>query len=450
MLFYSTNHHLPHGFKEKVSFTTALLTGQAPDEGLFMPEFVPQLSENQIKGLRNQPYFKVATEILKAFLQNEIEEETLLELTRQAYTFDVPVEKVRHNPNLYIARMDAGPTASFKDFAAQIMARLMNKLKSENQKITILVATSGDTGSAIGEAFRGLDGINVVILYPKGEVSAIQRKQLTTVGENVKALEISGKFDDCQLYVKKAFSDADLQNLNLTSANSINIGRLLPQVVYYFYMYLKVAADFEEVDICIPTGNLGNAMGCELARQMGLPVRKIIVATNANHAIPEWLKDGKYQKVEPSVNCLSNAMNVGNPSNLARLFDLYGGTLDKNGLQHREPDLVKIREHITGFEVTDAQTIGYVKDFYDKNQILIEPHGAVGLFAAEKLETDNTKTIVLETAHPAKFPEVIEKELGFSPELPESLKKVINREEKKTDLEASYETFKNWLLTNIK
>ena len=456
MLFYSTNRHLPHGFQEKVSFKSALLTGQAPDEGLFMPEFIPQLTPGEILSLKNKSYPEVAKALLKTFFEDEISDEKLIEICQEAYPFEVPVEKIPENKNeatLFIARMDTGPTASFKDYAAQLMARLMAMLKPDNQLLTVLVATSGDTGSAIGEAFKNVEGIRVCILYPKNEVSNIQRKQLTTLGGNVTALEIDGKFDDCQRFVKMAFTDPELKQLHLTSANSINIGRLLPQLVYYFYIYLKVAQDLEEVDFCIPTGNLGNAMGCEIARQMGLPVHKIILATNANHTLPDWLKNGVYQKVEPSANCISNAMNVGNPSNTARLFDLYGGAIDKNGTVHRSPDLTKIRQHFTGYEISDSETVTCVRDFYEKKRVLLEPHGAVGMVAIQKYLAElpagqQLKTILMETAHPAKFPEVIEKELGFSPELPENLKLILQKEEKKIVLPPDYESFKQFLLEN--
>ncbi|MBC8110888.1 MAG: threonine synthase [Verrucomicrobia bacterium] len=447
MLFYSTNRKLSNGFQEKVSFKTALFMGQTPDEGLFMPDFIPQFSENQLLALKDEPYHEVAFEVLKLFLQADVPDETLKNLTQEAYTFDIPIDTIEvKEKTLFIARMDDGPTASFKDFAAQLMARLMRTLKPPTEKITILVATSGDTGSAIGEAFHGLEGIEVVILYPKNEVSNIQRKQLTTLGNNVSALEIDGKFDDCQHFVKKAFTDTDLKHLHLTSANSINIGRLLPQVVYYFYIYLKVAENLEKVNFCIPTGNLGNAMGCMIAKQMGLPVNKIIVATNSNNAIPTWLQSGAYQKVSPSRNAISNAMNVGNPSNLARLFDLFDGTVDKNGTTHLSPDLEKIQESVISVSVTDEETIACVKSVYKKYHILLEPHGAVGMVALEKYPKLNYKTILLETAHPAKFPEVIEKELGFSPEVPQHLKDIMHKSEQKTEIQADYQQFKDFLL----
>ncbi len=451
MLFYSTNQYLSNGFKEKVDFITALFKGQAPDEGLFMPDKIPYFSSQEINRLKNEPYWKVAGKILFPFLSDVISEEELMEITSGAYNFDIPIDKV--SDKLFLARMDAGPTSSFKDFAAQLMARLMKKFKPPNEEIKILVATSGDTGSAIGEAFKGLDGIKVYILFPKNEVSTIQRKQLITVGQNVTAIEIDGKFDDCQQFVKQAFTDPDLKELNLTSANSINIGRLLPQIVYYFYIYLKISDDFEPVNFCIPTGNLGNAMGCELARQMGLPVDNIIVATNSNNSIPNWLLTKTYNKISPSKNCISNAMNVGNPSNLARLFDLYGGSVDKDGNVYRQPYLEKIKQHFKGVWVSDEETIAYMKNIYKNKNLLVEQHGAVGLVGIEKYFNSNDeeniyKTVVLETAHPAKFPEVIEKELGISPQIPPSLQQFLTKKEESIKIKVDYQEFKKVLFEN--
>jgi threonine synthase len=451
MQYYSTNRRLPGGFSETVSFRTALFTGQAPDEGLFMPEKIPRFSENQLSELRNLNYPDLAARLLHPFLEDEISLAALEILTRQAYTFSIPIEDIDNQT--FIARMDAGPTASFKDFAAQLMARLMQFLLAPHQQVNILVATSGDTGSAVGEAFRGLAGMQVFILYPEKEVSEVQRRQLTTLGDNVKALEMSGKFDDCQQFVKMAFADKSLKNLNLTSANSLNIGRLLPQLVYYFYLYFQVAEPGEKLNFCIPTGNLGNALGCELARQMGLPINRIVVATNGNNTLPSWLESGSYAKVEPSKNCLSNAMNVGNPSNLARWFDLSGGTLDRSGTTHRLPDLQTIREHLSAYEISDAETIKAVKQIYEKYKILIEPHGAVGWAALEKYRKahpqDNSRSVVLETAHPAKFPEVFQKHLGISPEIPENLQKTMEKREEKIRILPEYKVLQRFLVKQL-
>jgi threonine synthase len=271
-----------------------------------------------------------------------------------------------------LARLDQGPTASFKDFAARFMARAMAYFKPADQQVTILVATSGDTGSAIGEAFKGLEGFRVYILYPENEVSAIQKKQLDSIGQNVQAIAVDGKFDDCQAMVKQAFSDPDpdLQPLHLTSANSINLGRILPQIVYYFYCYVNCVDSMEPAVISVPSGNFGHSLGCEIARRMGLPVDRIIIATNANDEFPAFLESAKYHKIQPSRMCLSNAMNVGNPSNLARYFELYGGTIDKEGTVHKHPDLDQMRQHLYSVAISDGQTVATMKKYYRGNGIL--------------------------------------------------------------------------------
>ena len=285
ILYYSTNRRLNtdkiKGFGKKITFESALFLGLAPDKGLFMPSKIPKLSKKEIMGLKGKPYCEVAYQILKKFLSGEIEGRELKAITKSAYNFDVPIEEL--DKHTCIIRLDRGPTASFKDFAARFMARLMHKLKPKNKNITVLAATSGDTGSAIGEAYKDIEGIKVCILYPQLEVSRVQKKQLDSIGKNVQAIAIDGKFDDCQKLVKEAFSDRELIKLNLTSANSINIGRVLPQIAYYFYSYVNAAKNFEPVVFSIPSGNFGNALGCEIAGRMGLPVKRIILAVNENN-----------------------------------------------------------------------------------------------------------------------------------------------------------------------
>src|SRR3989338_894765 len=267
--YHSTNRKATgkaKGIKQSFTFKQALFMGLATENGLLMPSEIPRLSKQFIVGLKGKPYHKVAYEILKRFLSAEIKDEELKEIVKGSYSFDIPIEKL--DDLTWIVRLDQGPTASFKDFAAILMARLMQKLKPKNKKITILVATSGDTGSAIGEAFRGLKGIRVYILYPKNEVSSIQKRHMDTIRKNVTTISIEGKFDDCQKMVKRAFADRDLKRLNLTSGNSISIGRILPQIVYYFYAYANIADDFKPVVFSIPSGNFGNSLGCEFARRM--------------------------------------------------------------------------------------------------------------------------------------------------------------------------------------
>jgi threonine synthase len=272
--YYSTNRNITEAgfkpFKELVSFKDALMVGQAPDAGLFMPERIPNISKDELEDLRGKKYFEVAHFVLNKFLYEDIESNHLLKLCKEAYNFPVPIEKVHDRK--YILRLDRGPTASFKDFAARMMARLMGALKDQDKILNILVATSGDTGSAVGEAFKGVNGINVFILYPEKEVSGRQKKQLDTIGGNVTTLSVNGKFDDCQNLVKMAFQDKDLSRFNLTSANSINIGRILPQMIYYFYAYLEKSEEGESAIISVPSGNFGNSLGCEFSRRMGLPI----------------------------------------------------------------------------------------------------------------------------------------------------------------------------------
>ena len=305
--YYSTNRRLAGvdgitPFKGQVSFRDALIQGQAPDEGLFMPEPIPALSIGEVLALKGAPYAETALLVAEAFLKDDLPREALREIVEDSYNFDVPLERV--SDRLYVMRLDRGPTASFKDFAARMMARLMSRMRDRGKRLNVLVATSGDTGSAVGEAFKGVEGIGVTILYPRGEVSGMQKKQLDTIGGNVLALSVDGKFDDCQDLVKQAFSDPGLAHLNLTSANSINFGRILPQSVYYVYAYGRLAEPGEEIVFSVPSGNFGNALGCEYARRMGLPVRMLVMPTNENDEFPDYLRTGVYEKVSPSRACL--------------------------------------------------------------------------------------------------------------------------------------------------
>ncbi len=450
ILYHSTNRNLKtsaiKGFSEKVTFKEALFMGMASDNGLFIPANIPRLSKEEILSLKGKPYHTVAYEIIKKFLQDEIRNEDLGAITKEAYNFDVPIEKL--DDFTWLVWLSKGPTASFKDFAAQLMARLMYKLKPQNKKITILVATSGDTGSAIGEAYRGLEGIKVYILYPKDEVSSIQKKHMDTIGKNVQAIAVDGKFDDCQRLVKEAFADPDLKKLNLTSANSINIGRILPQIAYYFYAYVNIADKFEPVIFTIPSGNFGNSLGCEIARRMGLPVKKIVIATNENDEFPRFLESGSYKKIMPSKMCMSNSMNVGNPSNLARYFELYDGTVDKEGIVHKYPNLEEMRQYLYSVAISDEETIKTIKGIYKKHGLIIEPHGAVGIAALEKYRETNKEvlSICIETADPAKFPEIIEKELKTTPRIPEALRKSNERRGEPDHLPKDYGGLKKYLI----
>ncbi len=454
--YYSTNRDLNPvagitPFSEKVSFKEALIAGQAPDEGLFVPDSIPQLAMKDIIALRDKPYWQTAQLVAHTFLSDEFSADVIDAVVKDAYNYPVPLEAVY--PRAFVMRLDQGPTASFKDFAARMMARLMSHCRPKGERLNILVATSGDTGSAVGEAYKGVAGIDVTILYPAGEVSLMQKKQLDTIGGNVRALCVDGKFDDCQNLVKEAFADAELSRFNLSSANSINFGRILPQIVYYVYAYAQLAGADEEVLISVPSGNFGDALGCEYARRMGLPVAKLIMPTNENDEFPNFLASGKYAKVSPSRACISNAMNVGHPSNLARFFELYGGTVDRVGVVHRYPDIDEMRRRIFSVSVSDEETRKTIKRVYERYHVVLEQHGAVGWAGLEAYfaKTGDSKlAICLETAHPAKFPEEIKRLLGVEPELPESMKDLLCREGSAVNMSKDFAAFKKHLQDHLK
>ncbi|MBU2027945.1 MAG: threonine synthase [Proteobacteria bacterium] len=454
--YYSTNRNLDQvagitPFRETVSFREALLMGQAPDEGLFMPETIPALPIKALKALKGAPYTDAAMLVAEAFLAEEIEAETLRLIIADAYNYPVPLENVFARK--YVMRLDQGPTASFKDFAARMMARLMSAFRDQGNRLNVLVATSGDTGSAVGEAFKGVEGIDVTILYPRGEVSGRQKKQLDTIGGNVRAVSVDGKFDDCQDLVKQAFSDPAFVDFNLTSANSINFGRILPQIIYYIWAWAQLSREGETAVFSVPSGNFGDALGCEYARRMGLPVEKLIMPTNENDEFPRFLETGIYEKISPSRACLSNAMNVGHPSNLARFFDLYGGTVDRAGVVHRIPDLDEMKRRIYSVSISDRETKKTIKRVYDQHKVLLEPHGAVGWRGLEvylELFGDAPLCISLETAHPAKFPDEIRELLEIDPDLPQSMKDIDYRAGEPVFLLADYGKLKTYLQEHLR
>ncbi|HTX88518.1 MAG TPA: threonine synthase [Bacteroidales bacterium] len=453
ILFYSTN-----GIAPAVTFSEALLKGQAPDRGLYMPEKIPVISPETIAGFKDMAYHEIAFEITRQFLAGEIPEEDLAAITEDAYNYEVPLEPVYERK--YVMRLDQGPTASFKDFAARMMGRLMQYyLKKQQKNLLILTATSGDTGSAVANAFYGLDNVQIVVLFPRAEVTDRQRKQMTTLGKNVHILALDAKFDDCQALVKKAFSDPDLDLLKLSSANSINIGRLVPQIVYYFYAYSRLILDDpgEKAVFSVPSGNFGDMMGGVFALKMGLPVKKFVIATNENDEFPKYLYSGKYEKIVPSRNCISSAMNVGHPSNLARLVDLYGGKMDETGKITQEADLELMRKELFSVSITDEQTRNMIGEAFKNYGLLLEPHGSVawaGLMEYLKSYSadcgPDQLCISLETAHPAKFPDEIRKILNVEPDLPASLKGIDDLPEHVGPLKNDYPSFKEYLLKNYK
>lgn len=444
--YYSTNLKA-----EKVSFHEALLKGLAPDGGLFMPEQIPQFSPKEIDSFSKKEYHEIAFELIHKFLVNSVPAAELAKMTKKAYNFEVPLEKVYDNK--YIMRLDQGPTASFKDFAARMMGQLMQFfLQEEHRKMLILTATSGDTGSAMANAFYNLDNIDIAVLFPEKEVTSRQRKQMTTLHKNVQILALDGKFDDCQALVKQAFNDRELDFLNLSSANSINIGRLIPQAVYYVYAYSRLCniEKGEEIVFSVPSGNFGDLMGGLLAKKMGLPVSKFIVSTNTNDEVPVYFASGNYKTIVPSRNCISSAMNVGHPSNMARIVALYGGVMNENGEIIQKPDFEQMKKDMFAVSIDDEQTRETIKRVYERHHVLLEPHGAVGwqglrTYLNQAGVNENQVCVTLETAHPAKFPEEIRQLLDIEPELPNSLSGLENKKEQFDRIDGSYTGFKAYL-----
>ncbi len=436
---------------EPVSFEQALLKGIAPDGGLYMPVDIPRFTSDEILSFSSAPYYEIAFAVGKKFFGGEIPDAELMRIVKDAYNYEVPLEKVYDNK--FVMRLDRGPTASFKDFAARMMGRLMHYfLKRRSGKLVILTATSGDTGSAIANAFYGLDNIEVVVLFPEKEVTARQRKQMTTLGKNVRILALNGKFDDCQALVKRAFADPELDYMNLSSANSINIGRLIPQTVYYFYGFAKLRDGKPDDDVIfsVPSGNFGDLCGGLIAKRMGLPVKKFVVATNENDEFPNFVDSGNYEKLEPSRNCISSAMNVGHPSNIPRLVALFGGNMDEKGDIHKQPDMDALRKDIYSVSIDDKETEKTISDAWEKHRLLLEPHGSVG-WAGLQHYIENSDVapgqlcVSLETAHPAKFPDKIREILSFDPELPPSLEGLDEKIEMFGNLNHDYDEFKLWL-----
>jgi threonine synthase len=444
--FYSTNRRVP-----EVSLDRALLQGQAGDKGLFLPQEFPSLTRADLLALRGKPYADVAFAVLKRYTQGVFDDAKLLELCQDAYDYDVPLEHV--TARQYVMRLDQGPTASFKDFAARMMARWMGRLmEKEAGELVILTATSGDTGSAVAHAYHGVDRVHVVVLFPIEEVSDRQRKQMTTIGGNVSVIGIEGKFDEGQALVKRAFADPDLAGIRLTSANSINIGRLLPQAVYYIYSYLQLAdvEAGEEIVFSVPSGNFGDMMGGVIARHMGLPIRKFIISTNANDEVPNFIKTSEYQPLVPSRVCISNAMNVGHPSNLARLIDMYGGHMDEVGTLIKQPDMDQLRRDIWAVSIDDNETRDTIRSAWQQHQLLLEPHGAVGWAGLQRylreIEPDfDGLCVSLETAHPAKFPEEIQATINITPDTPPSLQGIEDKPETYPIMPVDYHTFRDHL-----
>lgn len=430
MKFYSTNRQVtPSTFRE------AVFKGLPDDNGLYMPERIPQLSQSFFDQLKGFSFTEVAFNVISRFVEDEIPDSELREIVDDAFNFEIPVKNI--HDNVYVLELFHGPTLAFKDFGARFMARIVGYfLQKKMRDIHILVATSGDTGSAVAQGFLGIEGVHVTLLYPKGKVSEIQEKQLCTVGGNVTALEVVGTFDDCQKMVKNAFLDQQLNDkLNLSSANSINIARLLPQSLYYFYAYGQVMEAGRSVCFSVPSGNFGNLSGGLLASRMGLPIKQFIAATNVNDIVPEYLETGVF-KPRPSIRTISNAMDVGNPSNFSRMLDLFGD------------DYSSMAGEIIGVQYTDAETRLIMKEVFDEYNYHLCPHSAIG-YAGLK---DNLKDmeadigICLSTAHPSKFGDIVQPVTGVAPDMPLRLQQIIKREKQSIEIPAEYEYLKTFLM----
>lgn len=448
MNYYSTNKQSP-----VVDFKEATIKGQASDKGLYFPELIPQVEKSLIDGIENLTNEEIAFRVIRPYVGDTIPEEKLFQIVSETVNFPIPLVPV--SDTISSLELFHGPTLAFKDIGARFMSRClgyftrqaapsgqMGKIRS-GQTVTVLVATSGDTGGAVANGFYEVDGVDVVILYPSGKVSPVQEKQLTTLGKNIHALEVQGSFDDCQQMVKQAFTDADInQKLFLTSANSINVARWLPQQFYYFFAYKQWIGNSSLGDrgdspvISVPSGNFGNICAGILAMQSGLPVKHFIAACNANDIVTEYLQTQEL-KPKQAVATLSNAMDVGNPSNFVRILEIF---------HHQFPEL---KSKLSSYSITDAETVATIKDVYRNFNYLLDPHGAVGYLALQRYlsETSNQQGIFLETAHPVKFPEAIEGAIGINIPVPESLGSIMDREKICTLIKAEYAGLKDFLMS---
>ena len=436
MELYSTNNRA-----SRVSLKKAVLKGLPDDNGLFMPIDIPVLPQDFIENLKEYSFVDIALTVTKHLFQGTIPEKDLEQIIINAVNFPAPV--VNLDDQIHVLELFHGPSLAFKDFGARFMAQLMSYFnQGAEQDLVILVATSGDTGGAVAAGFYKTPGIKVVILYPSGKVSALQEKQLTTLGHNIHAIEVDGTFDDCQALVKKAFLDKDLQqSFRFTSANSINISRLIPQSFYYFEAYKQLANQGKEVVFCIPSGNFGNLTAGLLAQKMGLPISHFVAATNVNDVVPEYLDSGLYAP-RASTRTISNAMDVGNPSNFARMKDLFLGNDERSTWNN-------LSKGISGYAYTDKETEEAILEVANKYNYTIDPHGAVGYLALKEYLNNNGKDvigIVLETAHYAKFLPDMERVLGDKLEIPGRLLELANKEKVADQLGTDFDGFKNWLL----
>ena len=428
MKYYSLNHNAP-----EVSFQEAVIQGLATDKGLYFPESITPLKADFFENIENLSNEEMAYEAIQQFVGDEIPAETLKKIIAETLCFDFPTVKVEEN--IYALELYHGPTMAFKDVGARFMSRCVayfNKDKKDNTN-TVLVATSGDTGGAVASGFLGVQGVEVIILYPSGKVSDIQERQLTTLGQNIKALEVDGFFDDCQDMIKKAFLDESLKHKNLTSANSINIARWLPQMFYFFFAYKQLKSQNKPLVFSCPSGNFGNICAGIIAKKLGLPIEHFVASTNVNDTVPRFLENGNYDP-KPSKATISNAMDVGNPSNFIRIQEMYNN------------DLEQFKKDFSSFSYTDSETLEAMKSIYKIDGYIAEPHGAVGYLGLKKELKNHANAIgiFLETAHPIKFLDVVEPALNVKLPIPTQIESVLNKEKISVKIK-TYEDLKAFL-----
>lgn len=435
MQYYSTNKKSP-----RVSLEEAVVKGLAEDRGLFMPELINKLPSSFFDTIEELNFQEISYEVAKAFFGEDIEASALKEIVYDTLSFDTPIVEVKEN--IYSLELFHGPTLAFKDVGGRFMSRLLAYFigKEEKRTVNVLVATSGDTGSAVANGFLGVEGTHVYVLYPKGLVSPIQECQFTTLEQNITALEVEGTFDDCQALVKNAFMDSELnEQLKLTSANSINVARFLPQAFYYFHAYaqLKKLGKEKEVVMCVPSGNFGNITAGLFGKKMGLPIKRFIAANNKNDIFLQYLNTGKYTP-KPSIATIANAMDVGDPSNFARVLDLYNHSHEA------------ICEELSGISYTDEQIAKIMKDCYQTTKYILDPHGACGYEALQEMLLPGETGVFFETAHPAKFLDTVEGILETKVEIPTKLQAFMKGTKKSHELSKNFDEFKGYLQEHAK
>ena len=429
MQFYSLNQQSP-----KVNFKEAVIRGIAPDKGLYFPSTISPINKEIFAQIDKYSNEDIAFEMIRQFVGDDIPDTDLKEIIQDTLCFDFPLVEVENN--IFSLELFHGPTMAFKDVGGRFMARCLSYFnKKQTNEVTVLVATSGDTGGAVASGFLGVKGVNVVILYPSGKVSEVQEKQLTTLGQNIKALEVDGTFDDCQAMVKQAFIDKEITDqMQLTSANSINVARWLPQMFYFAFAYKQLKDRSKQLVFSTPSGNFGNICAGFMAQQLGLPVNHLIAATNANKVVPNFMESGEYEPLK-SVATISNAMDVGDPSNFIRIRKIF------------KDNLTKIRKNLSSFSYSDYQTREAMQEVYTLTGYIMDPHGAVGYLGLKQYlkEQDKAQGIFLETAHPIKFLDVVEPIIKKTIPFPPQIKEIMPRKKVATSI-STYEELKEFLL----